>query len=150
MSPEEFKAMLARYGITPEQFSEMAQSGVFDESAAALHPQMQRATDYADQPMPQGQMVSGYYVPTSPLANLAGGAGRAIGAYQLGKLQKEQGSLIEQLRRGHEAAGTVAMKERDDERKMMIELLRRLGQQQQQTQPWSPEIPIPYRRPEGW
>src|SRR5690242_5941194 len=114
LSPE-VQALLQQYGITPEQFQQMADAGMFKEQSAALAPKMALAQERMEQPMPDGKMVSGFYVPSSPMAQLGALAGKIMGGSQFAGLQGEQSGLLEGLRKGRGAAGVLGMQDRDAE-----------------------------------
>ena len=145
LSPEELQALAEQYKMKPEDVAAamdaISGASTFDESAAALAPQMDRAQGYADAPMNQGRMVSGYYVPPSMLSSLSQVATKGLGQYGLSGLQDKQTGLIDALRSGHKAAGILGYKDRESERALIAELLRRA---QQKPAPQDPQHPGPW------
>ena len=144
MNRSEIAALLG----VPESELDQVLSDLFSsypEATKALAPQMDRAQAMADQPMREGQMVGRFFVPRSPLASLADAAGRGMGAYQLAKLQGEQGSLLDALRRGRQSGGIAAMKQDLDQARIIEELIKAM---QGEPVPEQPEVPEFLRRPE--
>lgn len=82
----------------PEAYQPLALQNIQQQRMAQLLMQQ------GQQPMPQGQMISGHYVKASPYQNLASIANQALGMYAGYQADKSQLELAKKIREGQSAA----------------------------------------------